>query len=118
MKTGVYMLLVHEEYQSSFDVAMYCAVECEHCAEACIGHAEMVQCARTCLDCAEICRTAAIYMVRGSRFIPHLVGTCVEICEACAKECEKYDQPHCQKCAQACRQAVEAYRKITTVAAV
>ncbi len=64
------MLLVHEKYQSSFDVAMPCVVECEHCAEACIGYSEMVQCARSCLDCAEICRTAATYMVRCSRYIP------------------------------------------------
>lgn len=59
------MLLVHEKYQSSFDVVMRCVVECEHCAEACMGMSEMVQCARSCLDCAEICRTAATYMVRG-----------------------------------------------------
>ncbi len=32
------MLLTHEEYQSSFDVAMRCVVECEHCAEACMGN--------------------------------------------------------------------------------
>ncbi|MBE9166326.1 four-helix bundle copper-binding protein [Pleurocapsales cyanobacterium LEGE 06147] len=109
------MLLVHQEYQSSFDVAMYCAVECEHCAEACIGNPEMVECARTCLDCAEICRTAATYMVRGSRFIPHLVSACAEICQACAQECEQYNVEHCQKCAKACHEAVEAYRKIATV---
>jgi hypothetical protein len=23
-----------------------------------------------------------------------------DICEACAKECEKYDMKHCKKCAQ------------------
>ena len=42
------MLLVHEKYQSSFDVAMKCAVECEHCAEACMGNPDMLKCARTC----------------------------------------------------------------------
>lgn len=27
------MLLNHQKYQSSFDEAMACAVECEHCTE-------------------------------------------------------------------------------------
>jgi hypothetical protein len=44
------MLLNHEKYQSSFDKAMACAVECEHCAEACMGQPEMVKCVRMCLD--------------------------------------------------------------------
>jgi hypothetical protein len=34
------MLLQHEEYQSSFDKAIACMVECEHCAEACRTAAE------------------------------------------------------------------------------
>ncbi|AFY79530.1 MAG: four-helix bundle copper-binding protein [Hydrococcus sp. C42_A2020_068] len=111
------MLLVSKEYQSSFDTAMYCVVECEHCAKACMGDPEMLGCARTCLDCVETCRTIAIYMVRGSRFIPHLAKACAEICDACAKECEKHKDEHCQKCARACRQAAEEYRKIAGVAA-
>ena len=32
------MLLVHEEYQSSFDVAMRCVVECEHCESSLHGY--------------------------------------------------------------------------------
>ncbi len=58
-------------------------------------------------------------MSRGSRFIPQIVRSCIDICEACASECEKHtDSPHCQKCAQACRLAAEEYRKIVSVADV
>ncbi len=42
------MLLQHEEYQSNFDKFMACMVECEHCAEACMGTANMKKCARMC----------------------------------------------------------------------
>ncbi len=111
------MLLVHEQYQSSFDIALKCAVECEHCAEACMGQTDMVKCARTCLDCAEICRTISTYIVRGSRFISDLARTCAEICQACADECSSHDMKHCQKCAQACRDAVKEYKNIAAVAA-
>lgn len=47
------MLLQHEEYQSSFDKAIACMVECEHCAEACMGNPEMKKCDHMCLDTAE-----------------------------------------------------------------
>lgn len=96
---------------------MKCAVECEHCTEACMGNPDMLQCARTCLDCAEICRTISTYMVRSSRFIPSLTKACAEICTACAEECGSHDMDHCNKCAQACRDAVEEYNKIAAVAA-
>ena len=111
------MLLVHEKYQSSFDTATKCAVECEHCAQACMGSEKMNQCVRYCLDCAEMCRTISTYMVRGSDFVAQATKACAEICEACAKECESHDSEHCAKCAKACREAVDAYQKIASVAA-
>lgn len=110
------MLLNHEEYQSSFDKAMACAVECEHCAEACMGNPDMLKCARMCLDTAESCRSLATLMVRGSYFIVPQANACIEICEACASECEKHAMNHCKKCAQACRSAAEVYRQISSVA--
>ena len=111
------MLLVRQEYGSSFDIAMHCAVECEHCAQASMGSQEMLKCARICLDCAEICRTSATYMIRGSYFISQLARTCADICDICALECSQHKVEHCQKCAKVCRQASEAYRKIASVGA-
>lgn len=107
----------HQDYQSILDAAIHCAYECEHCADACLG--SMPDCARACTDCAQICWASASYMSRGSRFIPQVVRTCIEICDACAIECEKYpDNPHCQKCAQACRQASAEYKKVASVAGI
>jgi hypothetical protein len=110
------MLLNHEKYQSSFDKAIACAVECEHCADACTGNPDMIKCVHMCLDTGETCRSLATLMVRGSYFIAPLAKACAEICEACANECEKYDMEHCQKCAEACRTAVETYRHIVDAA--
>jgi len=107
----------HQNDQSIIDAAVGCAYECEHCVDACLG--SMTQCARVCRDCADICWASAAYISRGSRFIPQIVRSCIEICEACATECEKHkDNPHCQKCAQACRRAVEEYRKVASVAGI
>ena len=111
------MLLQHEKYQSSFDKAIACMVECEHCAEACMGNSEMSKCARMCLDTAEGCRSLATLMVRGSYFIAPHAEACAEACETCANECDKHSSSHCTKCAEACRTAAEAYRQIAKVAA-
>lgn len=110
------MLLIHEKYQSCFDKAMACAVECEHCAEACTGNPDMIKCARMCLDTGETCRSLATLMVRGSYFIAPLAKACAEICDTCASECEKHNMDHCKKCAEACHTAVETYRHIVDAA--
>lgn len=103
----------HQQYQTSIDAAVHCAYECEHCADTSIG--SMAKCARLCRDCAQLCWTIAGFMSRGSRFIPQVVRACIDICEACASECEKHDNEHCQSCAKACRTAVEEYRKVVNV---
>lgn len=104
----------HQQYKTSIDAAIHCAYECEHCADTCMG--SMAECARLCRDCAQMCWTIAGYMSRGSQFIPQVVRACIDICEACASECEKHDNEHCQSCAKACRVAVEEYRKVVSVA--
>jgi hypothetical protein len=107
----------HQQYQSIIDAAVHCACECEHCAQVCLG--DMPDCARVCQDCAQLCWTIASFISRSSRFIPQVVRSCIEVCEACAAECEKHsDNPHCQKCAEACRQAVAQYQKVANLAGV
>lgn len=88
--------------------------ECEHCVDACLG--TMPECARLCRDCTQMCWTIASYISRASQFISQVMTTCISICEAYAQECEQHDYPHCQKCAQACRQAISEYSKVATSA--
>lgn len=107
----------HPADQSSVDIVVHCAYEAEHCADQCIDDPMMAACARLCRDCAQICWTTAGFMSRSSRFIPALARTCLEICEACATECEKHDSEHCKKCAIACRTAAAMYKKIVMVGA-
>jgi hypothetical protein len=107
----------HQQHQAILDIATHCAYECEHCSDACLG--DMPDCAKVCRDCAQMCWTTASFISRASRFIPQIVNACIAVCEACAEECEKYpDNPHCQKCAEACRQAVDQYRKVSNLAGV
>ncbi|ACK68652.1 protein of unknown function DUF326 [Gloeothece citriformis PCC 7424] len=108
-----------QQHESILDAAILCAKECEHCADACLDeNNNMAECIRLCRDCSQMCWVSAGYISRGSRFIPQIVRSCIEICQACASECEKHDDDHCQKCAQTCRQAAEEYQKVANVAGV
>ncbi len=107
----------HQQNQTSIDAVIHCAYECEHCADVCIAEMEMAECLRLCRDCAQMCWTIAGFMSRGSQFIPQVSRACIDICEACAAECEKHDDDHCQSCAKACRRVIEELNKVVSVAA-
>ena len=82
-----------------------CIAACNFCASACLKEDDvkmMVSCISLDLDCAEVCRTAAILLARNSMHGKHLLQECIEICEACAKECRQHESDHCQACAKAC----------------
>ena len=51
-------------------------------------------------DCADFCRTAARFYVAGLALYPMKSAASVEICEACAVECESTTHDHCQRCAR------------------
>ena len=60
--------MAHEKHKSCIDACVACAQECEHCGDACIGHAEMANCVRTCRDCAELCWVCSGSMSRERRW--------------------------------------------------
>jgi hypothetical protein len=105
--------------QSCIDACVRCAQECEQCAAACLGESdvnEMTECIRLDLDCAAICRMAAGFMSRDSRFAEAICDVCADICETCGTECEKHDVDHCQRCAEACHQCAEECRSMAGAA--
>jgi hypothetical protein len=103
------------QYQSTLDIIINCAFECEQTADQCISI--LPESARLSRDCAQICWVAASYIKRDSRFIPQISTACIDICDACACECEKHPEEFCQNCADACRNAVEEFRWITGIVA-
>jgi hypothetical protein len=75
-----------------------------HCLEAGGKHVEP-QHFRLMMACAEICRTSAHFMLIGTVHHKH---TCAEICEECAKDCDRVGGmdacvQQCRSCAQRCR---------------
>nr|WP_311195766.1 four-helix bundle copper-binding protein [Antarcticibacterium sp. 1MA-6-2] len=70
----------------------------------------MVDCIRTDRVCAEVCSTVNQVIITNFKNVQGLLDYCIEICEACAKECEKHEHQHCKDCAKACRECAEACR--------
>lgn len=96
--------------------AMFCALMCTSCADACVAEAaDMTQCIRTCSDCADICTATSRLAVRRSgqnvEMLRTMLETCIRACEICAEECERHDHEHCKLCAKMCRECADDCRK-------
>jgi|SRR4051794_8632150 hypothetical protein len=106
----------HDEMRSCIDACNECALECEHCANACLNEPDvkmLARCITLDLDCAEICRTATIFMARGSESAAAFCQLCADICEDCAEECERHQHmEHCARCAEACRRCARECRRM------
>lgn len=107
----------HEHHPQLITALNHCAVECNHCATACLDEQDvkmLATCIRLDIDCADICNLTASLLARGSEHGNHLKKECAEVCDACAQECEKHAKmgmEHCRVCAEACRSCAEMCRK-------
>ncbi|HYC87030.1 MAG TPA: four-helix bundle copper-binding protein [Chryseosolibacter sp.] len=96
----------HDAYQSCIEACVECAKECNHCAAECLKEDNpqfMAHCIELNRECAIVCFSAAQLMSIGGMHASLLCSKCEEICDACAFECARYDNDHCQRCADACR---------------
>lgn len=95
--------------------AMFCAVICTSCADACSAEAmDMRQCIRTCMDCADVCAATMKVAVRRTGqnvgVIRLMLETCAQVCDTCAAECARHDHAHCRQCAEMCRECARDCR--------
>ena len=97
----------HEKNIALIQELNNCAMECSHCAMACLDEDDvkmLIRCIKLNIDCADVCRLAASLLSRGSEHGLHLIDECAELCDACADECEKHSgMEHCKKCAEVCK---------------
>ena len=102
----------NEELGEAIRHAMYCAVICNSCADACSAEEmDMRRCIRLCMDCADVCnalsRVAARRTSGNTVVIKSLLETCILACKVCAEECAKHDNAHCKRCETMCRECME-----------
>ena len=106
-----------EDMRDCIDACNECALECERCANACLGEPEvktLARCISLDLNCAEICRTAAVIMTRGADRAAEFCQLCADFCAECAQECERHaHMEHCRRCAEACRRCESECRRMS-----
>jgi len=89
--------------------AMFCAVICTSCADACSAEEmDMRQCIRSCQDCADICAATMKLAVRRTgqnvETLRIILEACARACDLCAEVCDRYPHEHCRLCAEMCRE--------------
>jgi hypothetical protein len=103
--------MAHEENRSLITTLNECALECNHCFDACLEERDMKllkNCIKLNRDCADVCQLTASLIARDSPHGEHMLKECIEICNACAAECEKHaHMNHCRICAETCRACAE-----------
>jgi hypothetical protein len=104
---------MHQQNQQLIQALHDCAMECDHCFNACFQEQDvkmMARCIQLDRACAEICHLTASFSASGSEMLSTMLKACAEACEMCAEECAKHEMDHCKRCAEACRKCAEACR--------
>ena len=108
------------DFKKCIDACLACAAACNHCAYECLHSSEVTQhirCIQLNHESAIICFAAANMLSSGNKHIGALYQECIEICTACAQECEKYaHMEHCKTCAANCRKCVKQCKSILKMA--
>lgn len=94
-----------------------CAAQCEQCAVACSlsPHVNtLAKCLELAIYCADMCRLTSVFIQRGELHSIRFSSLCAEVCDICAQECEKYNDPACKRCALECRECAESCRRMST----
>ncbi|MGB7406188.1 MAG: four-helix bundle copper-binding protein [Pacificimonas sp.] len=98
--------------------AMYAAAIGTSCADACVAEEhiiEMRQCFRKASDMADVATMFVAVATRrtgSNQGVIDAAMTCLKTAlTACAEECERHDQDHCERCGRMCRELLDDLKK-------
>lgn len=107
---------VNEEMQACIQNCLQSSLVCNQMIQHCLqrggehadpDHLKLLQ------DCAEICTVSAHFMARESEYHRLSCGLCAEVCEACAKDCDSFDNDEMMaSCASVCRHCAASCEKM------
>lgn len=104
------------KYKECIEKCLACVDACNFCASSCLKEEHlhmMAKCIQLDMECAVICNAAAQLMSMNSGYAEAICRICADICDACAAECSKHENDHCQACAKACRECAAACRTMS-----
>lgn len=88
---------------------------CEWCADQCItqGNPAMAECIRLCEDVSELGEASQVLLSRKSNYSTPVLQALEQAMQACAQECSRHPQAHCQDCTKVLGQSVQALSQLT-----
>lgn len=92
-----------------YDSLTGCAALCDEFATECSRSEDIENWYRSIflsLDCADMCRQLAMLYVRGSENTHLLAKACIEVCEKCAQEVNRFDTQRCKQVYAVCQQTI------------
>jgi hypothetical protein len=112
---------IREGIAEAITACFDCAEISTICADACLAEpmvANLVRCITLNQNCATISYATGTVLARQSSINPAIsrkqVQACLDVCEACAVECEMHggNMEHCAVCAAACRRCADVCRSL------
>ena len=114
---------MNQDLQRCIQDCLECHSICLNTATYCLqkgGHHTEPSHLKILMDCAQICQTAADFMLRESEFHREVCGTCADINQRCADECDRRgdngSDAQMKACAETCRRCLESCDKISGMA--
>lgn len=104
-----------QEERQAIDAISRAIEACEFCAEQCIakGDAKMANCIRLCEDVSEIGEASQVLLTRRSDHSVPTLQLFEQAMAACAQECSRHSDAHCQDCASVLGQSMNAIQRLT-----
>jgi len=104
-----------DEVKECIKDSLECYQNCTETRRRCISlggrHAEPKH-INLLVDCAKICSINADFMLRESTYYPQTCGLAADICDECADDCERFEEPFMRECALVCRRCAESCREM------
>ncbi|MEM7398404.1 MAG: Csp1 family four helix bundle copper storage protein [Pseudomonadota bacterium] len=98
------------------------ALDCVGLGEACVAHCikllgtgdtSLADCLTAVNAMLPMCATLARYAASDAKRLNELAAVCIDVCDDCAKECEKHpEHAECKACGDACVDCIEACKEL------
>ena len=98
------------------------ALDCVGLGEACVAHCikllgtgdtSLANCLTAVNAMLPMCGTLARYAAADAKRLKDLAAVCIDVCDDCAKECEKHpEHAECKACGEACVACIDACKEL------
>lgn len=99
--------------------SIHCILAAQDCLSHCItlmgsGDKSMFKCAESTRDVIATCNAFLSMASQDSAFLKKMASLCIEVCQACAKECKQHAEHHeeCKACMKSCNDCIKEMKKI------